>query len=153
MKIINIKKKIAIVVSRFNHFINKNLLSGALDILKRIGKIKKKNIKIITVPGAFEIPLIIKNLACKKKYNAIITLGAIIKGDTKHSEYISQQTSSGIAQISLDYNIPISYGILTTNNIAEAIDRSGGKMGNKGSEAALCALEMIKIIKKINQKN
>lgn len=156
MKIINEKitvknGKIAIVIARFNNFINENLLSGAIDTLKRIGKIKSKNITIIKVPGSFEIPIIIKNLIKFHKYDAIITLGTIIKGETEHYKYIAKQTSNGILKISIKKNIPISFGILITKNIEQAIERSGTKMGNKGSEAALCVLEMINIIKKIKK--
>ena len=140
---------ISIIISRFNEFINQNLLNGAVDTLKRIGQIKEENILVIKVPGAYELPLIAKNIANLKKYNAIIALGTIIKGNTSHSIYISQEVSAGLAKVSLKHNIPISFGILTTDNIEQAIERSGSKMGNKGIEAALCALEMINIIKKI----
>ncbi|BFI91221.1 6,7-dimethyl-8-ribityllumazine synthase [Enterobacterales bacterium endosymbiont of Anomoneura mori] len=141
--------KIAIIVSRFNEFINKSLLNGSIDILKRIGKILDNNITIIWVPGAFEIPLITQILANSKKYNAIIALGTIIKGETPHFKYISNSTISSISNVILKTEIPIIFGILTTDNIEQAINRSGIKLGNKGSEAALNALEMINIINNI----
>ncbi|CAL4324358.1 6,7-dimethyl-8-ribityllumazine synthase [Buchnera aphidicola] len=142
---------ISIIISRFNEFINQNLLNGTIDTLKRIGKVKEENILVIKVPGAYELPLIAKNIANLKKYNAIIALGTIIKGNTSHFKYISREVSSGLAKVSLKNNIPIAFGILTTENIEQAIERSGSKMGNKGVEAALCALEMINIIKKIKK--
>jgi 6,7-dimethyl-8-ribityllumazine synthase len=142
---------ISILISRFNEFINQNLLNGAVDTLKRIGQIKSENISIIKVPGAYELPLIAKNIANLKKYDAIIALGTVIKGNTPHFIHVSHAVSSGLSKISLENNIPISFGILTTNNIEQAIERSGTKMGNKGIEAALCALEMINIIKTIKK--
>ncbi|CAL4043714.1 6,7-dimethyl-8-ribityllumazine synthase [Buchnera aphidicola] len=142
---------ISIIISRFNEFINQNLLNGAINTLKRIGQIKEKNISIIKVPGAYELTLIAKNIANLKKYDAIIALGTIIKGNTSHFMHIAHEVSSGLARISLENNIPISFGILTTDNIEQAIERSGAKMGNKGIEAALCALEMINIIQTIKK--
>ncbi|WGS66240.1 6,7-dimethyl-8-ribityllumazine synthase [Enterobacteriaceae bacterium ET-AT1-13] len=158
MKIINStfntsNSTIAIVISRFNEFINKSLLKGSIDILKRIGKISDNNITIVWVPGAYEIPLITQLLANSKKYKAIITLGTIIKGETKHFEYISNSIISNISNIILKTEIPIILGILTTNNIEQAINRSGCKSGNKGIDAALNALEMINIINNIKNKN
>ncbi|XZR52807.1 MAG: 6,7-dimethyl-8-ribityllumazine synthase [Enterobacteriaceae bacterium] len=158
MKIINnifdtSDNKIAIIISRFNEFINKSLLNGSIDILKRIGKISENNIKIIWVPGAYEIPLIAKLLANSKKYDAIITLGTIIKGDTPHFNYISNSIISNISKITLNTEIPIILGILTTDNIEQAINRSGCKLGNKGIDSAFNALEMINIVKSIKNKD
>ncbi|WMC20266.1 MAG: 6,7-dimethyl-8-ribityllumazine synthase [Enterobacteriaceae bacterium PSpyr] len=141
---------IAIVVARFNDFINKTLLNGAIEILERIGKISNKNITIVWVPGAYELPLISQVLANSKKYNAIISLGTIIKGNTSHFNYISNSVSTNIINVSLKTEVPIIFGILTTNNIEQAINRAGCKSGNKGSEAALNALEMINIINTIH---
>ncbi|AAO27118.1 6,7-dimethyl-8-ribityllumazine synthase [Buchnera aphidicola str. Bp (Baizongia pistaciae)] len=140
------KKNIAIIISRYNNFINQHLLDGALDILKRIGQINQKNIPIIHVPGAYEIPIIASIISKQKKYNAIIALGTIIKGHTLHYSHISHAVNSGLTNISITNNIPISIGIITANNIEQAIERAGTKLGNKGSEAALTALEMINII-------
>lgn len=138
---------VAIVISRFNDFINNNLLNGALDTLKRIGQVKEKNITIVWVPGAYELPLIINILANTKKYDAIIALGTIINGDTNHSIFLAGECISGISKISLKTKIPITFGILTTKNIDQAIERAGTKSGNKGVEAAIAALEMINLLK------
>jgi len=140
--------KIGIVVSRFNIFITQKLLEGALDTLRR-HKVSEENIYITWVPGAFEIPLIAKKLAETKKFDAILCLGTIIRGATPHFEYIAAETSKGIAQVMLETGIPVIFGILTTDTIEQAIERAGTKVGNKGAEAALAALEMINLIKKI----
>ncbi|CUR53762.1 6,7-dimethyl-8-ribityllumazine synthase [Serratia symbiotica] len=147
--IINPDAHIAIAIVRFNNFINKNLLQGACDTLKRIGQIKEENITIVWIPGSYELPLIIRLLAITNKYDAIIALGTIIRGNTTHYQHIAHETSAGICNISLNTEIPITFGILTTDNIEQAIERAGTKLGNKGSEAALAALEMINIIKHI----
>lgn len=151
--ITNKKASIAIIISRFNEFINSNLLCGTLDTLIRIGQIKEENICQIYVPGTYEIPIIASYIAKYKKYNAIIALGTIIKGSTDHFKYIASDTYNSLSKISIKYFIPITLGILTTNNVEQAIERSGLKMGNKGSEAALAALEMINIIEKLKQNN
>uniref|UniRef100_A0A7C4JT37 6,7-dimethyl-8-ribityllumazine synthase n=1 Tax=Thermodesulfobacterium geofontis TaxID=1295609 RepID=A0A7C4JT37_9BACT len=140
--------KIGIVVSRFNIFITQKLLEGALDTLRR-HKVSEENIYITWVPGAFEIPLIAKKLAETKKFDAILCLGTIIRGATPHFEYIAAETSKGIAQVMLETGIPVIFGILTTDTIEQAIERAGTKAGNKGAEAALAALEMVNLIKKI----
>ncbi|MFN3550191.1 MAG: 6,7-dimethyl-8-ribityllumazine synthase [Endomicrobiia bacterium] len=137
-------KKICIIVSRFNDFITKHLLDGALDILLR-HEVEEKNIDIIWVPGSFEIPYICKSAALSKKYDGIIALGAIIKGDTSHNEYIAQETTKGIAQVMLETMLPIAYGIITPENIEQAIERAGTKQGNKGAQAALTLLELINL--------
>ena len=140
--------KIAIVAGRFNEFITSKLIGGALDVLKR-NDVSEENIDIAWVPGAFEIPLIAKKLANTQKYDAIITLGAIIKGSTPHFDYVCSEVSKGVAQISLQSELPVIFGVLTTNNIEEAIERAGTKAGNKGADAAFSAIEMINLIKEI----
>ncbi|XBC42184.1 MAG: 6,7-dimethyl-8-ribityllumazine synthase [Buchnera aphidicola (Meitanaphis elongallis)] len=142
--------KIAIIISRFNYFINQHLLNGALDILQRIGQVKNENITVIYVPGAFEIPIVTNIIANKKQYDAIITLGTIIKGSTTHFSLLSNEINARISEISIQYKIPISFGVIVADNIEQAIERSGTKIGNKGSESALVILEMINIIHAIN---
>ena len=140
--------KIGIVAGRFNEFITSKLVGGAVDVLKR-NDVNDEDIDIAWVPGAFEIPLIAKKMAESKKYDAIITLGAVIKGSTPHFDYVCAEVSKGVAQISLQTGLPIMFGVLTTNNIEEAIERAGTKAGNKGSDVAFGALEMIDLIKNI----
>ena len=140
--------KIAIVAGRFNEFITSKLVGGALDVLKR-NDVSEENIDIAWVPGAFEIPLITKKLAKTGKYDAIIALGAVIKGSTPHFDYVCAEVSKGVAQISLQTDLPVIFGVLTTNNIEEAIERAGTKAGNKGADAAFSAIEMINLIKEI----
>ena len=140
--------KIAIVAGRFNEFITSKLVGGALDVLKR-NDVSEENIDIAWVPGAFEIPLITKKLANTGKYDAIIALGAVIKGSTPHFDYVCAEVSKGVAQISLQTDLPVIFGVLTTNNIEEAIERAGTKAGNKGADTAFSAIEMINLIKEI----
>ncbi|EEX75631.1 6,7-dimethyl-8-ribityllumazine synthase [Leptotrichia hofstadii] len=140
--------RIAIVAGRFNEFITSKLVGGALDVLKR-NDVSEENIDIAWVPGAFEIPLIAKKLANTQKYDAIITLGTVIKGSTPHFDYVCAEVSKGVAQISLQSELPVIFGVLTTNNIEEAIERAGTKAGNKGADAAFSAIEMINLIKEI----
>ena len=142
------KNKFAIIVSRFNEFIGLNLLEGALDCLKK-HNCPENNIDIIKVPGAFEIPLTAQKLAEQKKYSAIICLGAVIRGATPHFDFVASATSNGISQVSLKYNIPIAFGVLTTDNVEQAIERAGTKSGNKGWDAALTAIEMADLANKI----
>lgn len=141
-------EKFFIVVSRFNEFISSKLLSGALDELKRHG-IEENNIDIAWVPGAFEIPLVAKKAAKTGKYNAVIALGAVIKGSTSHYDYVCAEVSKGVASVSLETEIPVIFGVLTTDNIEQAIERAGTKSGNKGSDAAKSAIEMANLIKQI----
>ena len=141
-------EKFCIILSRFNDFIGSKLLSGAVDELKRHG-VADENIDIVKVPGAFVIPLAAQKCAKSGKYNAIITLGAIIRGATTHFEYVSAELSKGIAQISLQTGIPVIFGVLTTENIEQAIERAGTKAGNKGSDAAKSAIEMANLMKLI----
>jgi len=140
--------KFAIIVSRFNEFIGQKLLEGAIDCLKK-HNCPDENIEVIKVPGAFEIPLAAEVLAEGKKYDAIICLGAVIRGATPHFDYVAGSASKGIAEVSLKYKIPVSFGVLTTDNIEQAIERSGTKSGNKGWDAALTAIEMADLIKKL----
>ena len=139
----------ALVVGRFNSFVVENLLEGAIDTLTRHG-IKNEQIEIIRVPGAFELPLAVKKVADKGKYDAIIALGAVIRGGTPHFEYVAGECVKGIAQVALDSAIPVSFGVLTVDTIEQAIERSGTKAGNKGGEAALSAMEMVSLIKSID---
>ena len=139
-------EKFCIIISRFNEFIGSKLLSGAIDELVRHG-VKDSNIDVIWVPGAFEIPLIAKKAAKTGKYNAIITLGAVIKGSTSHYDYVCAEVSKGTASVSLETGIPVIFGVLTCDNIEQAIERAGTKAGNKGSDAAKAAIEMANIVK------
>lgn len=141
-------EKFCIVISRFNEFIGSKLLSGAIDELKRHG-VNEKNIDVVWTPGAFEIPLVAKRCAKSGKYNAIITLGAIIKGSTSHYDYVCAELSKGIAQVGLETEVPVLFGVLTTENIEQAIERAGTKAGNKGSDAAKAAIEMANLLKEI----
>ncbi len=140
--------KFAIVVSRFNEFITNKLLDGAVDALLRHGA-SEQNIDIIKVPGSFEIPLTAKKIAEKKSYDAIICLGTIIRGATPHFEYIASEAAKGIATASLETGVPIAFGILTTDTIEQAVERAGSKSGNKGWDAALVAIEMAQLLKKL----
>ncbi len=141
-------EKFCIILSRFNDFIGSKLLSGALDELKRHG-VSDDNIDIVKVPGAFEIPITAQKFAQSGKYNAIITLGAVIRGATAHFDYVSAEVSKGIAQVSLQTGVPVIFGVLTTDNIEQAIERAGTKAGNKGSDAAKSAIEMANLLKLI----
>lgn len=141
-------EKFCIIVSRFNEFIGGKLLSGAIDELKRHG-VEDSNIDIVWCPGAFEIPLIAKKCAKTGKYSAIITLGAVIKGSTSHYDYVCAEVSKGVASVSLDTGIPVIFGVLTTENLEQAIERAGTKAGNKGADAAKSAIEMANLVKAI----
>lgn len=139
---------IGIIVGRFNDFISSKLLSGALDGLKRHG-VDEDNIEIVYVPGAFEIPLVAKKMASKDKYDAVICLGAVIRGSTPHFEYVSSEVAKGIANVSLQSGCPVIFGVLTTDSIEQAIERAGTKAGNKGYDAAISAIEMANLLKEI----
>ncbi|MBF0298080.1 MAG: 6,7-dimethyl-8-ribityllumazine synthase [Oligoflexia bacterium] len=140
--------RIAIVASRFNEFIVGKLLSGAIDSLVR-HKGNRDNLTIAWVPGSFEIPLVAKKLAASKRYDAIVCLGAIIRGNTPHFDYVANEVTKGVAHVSLESGLPVIFGVLTTDNIEQAIERAGTKAGNKGSEAMNTAIEMIDLLKKI----
>ncbi|KZN43692.1 6,7-dimethyl-8-ribityllumazine synthase [Pseudoalteromonas luteoviolacea] len=142
-------KKFAIVISRFNDFIGSSLLEGAVDELKRTGSVKEEDITVVYVPGAVELPLAAKRLAMKKEHDAIIALGVIIRGGTPHFDLVANESNKGLASVSLDYDIPVAFGVLTTESIEQAIERAGTKMGNKGGEAALGALEMVNVLEQI----
>jgi len=141
--------RIAIAIARFNNFINESLLDGAIDALKRIGQISDDNITVVWVPGAYELPLAVCALAETKRYDAIVALGTVIRGGTAHFEYVAGGASAGLSQVAMDSQIPVAFGVLTTENIEQAIERAGTKAGNKGAEAALTVLEMINVIKAI----
>lgn len=141
-------EKFCIVIARFNEFIGSKLLSGAIDELIRHGA-REDNIDVVWCPGAFEIPLIAKKAAKTGKYNAIITLGAVIKGSTSHYDYVCAEVSKGVASVGLETGIPVIFGVLTCDNIEQAIERAGTKAGNKGSDAAKSAIEMANLISKI----
>jgi 6,7-dimethyl-8-ribityllumazine synthase len=143
-------KKFAIVVSRFNDFITEKLLGGAMDALLRTGALEE-NIYIVKVPGAFEIPLAAKKLAQKGRYDAVICLGAVIRGATPHFEYVSSEVSKGIAQVSLESDTPVIFGVVTTDTIEQAIERAGTKSGNKGWSAAMSAVEMANLVEAVDQ--
>jgi 6,7-dimethyl-8-ribityllumazine synthase len=138
-------KKFGIVVARFNSFISERLLEGALDSLLRSG-VAEADIEVVRVPGAYEIPLIAKKLAASQKYDALICLGAVIRGATPHFDVVVNEVSKGTAQVSLDTGVPVLFGVLTTETIEQAIERAGTKAGNKGGEVAIAAIEMANII-------
>jgi 6,7-dimethyl-8-ribityllumazine synthase len=140
--------KFGIIIARFNEFISGKLLTGCLDGLKRHGA-DDKNIDVIWSPGAFEIPLIAKKMAAGKKYDAVICLGAVIRGATPHFDYVAAEVSKGVAQAGLETGFPVIFGVLTTDNIEQAIERAGTKSGNKGFDAALAAIEMANLMKEI----
>ncbi|WP_428908389.1 6,7-dimethyl-8-ribityllumazine synthase [Niallia sp. Krafla_26] len=142
--------KVAIVVARFNEFINGRLLAGAEDALKRHG-VEDENVEIFWVPGAFEIPLTAQKLAETKKYDAVITLGSVIRGATPHFDYVSSEVAKGVAAAGMDTGLPIIFGVLTTDTIEQAIERAGTKAGNKGYDAAVTAIELADLYRKISK--
>jgi 6,7-dimethyl-8-ribityllumazine synthase len=143
-KLISKNTKYAVLVSRFNEFINKKLLEGALDCLQRHGALEKE-IEIIWVPGAFELPLVAQKAATSKNYDAVLCLGTVIRGATPHFDYVSSEVSKGVANVGLATGIPVIFGVLTTDSIEQAIERAGTKVGNKGWDAALSAIEMVNL--------
>lgn len=147
-KVVSTGIRVGIVVSRFNEFITSKLLSGAIDGLVR-HNVREDDIQVAWVPGAFEIPLIVSKMAKSGKYDAVIALGAVIRGSTSHYEYVCSEVSKGIATVSLNSDIPVMFGILTTENIEQAIERAGTKAGNKGYDCALGAIEMVNLIREI----
>ncbi|GHF81013.1 6,7-dimethyl-8-ribityllumazine synthase [Thalassotalea marina] len=142
-------KKFAIVVSRFNHFIVDSLLEGAIDTLKRHGNVAEQDITVIKVPGAYELPLVAKKAAAKGEFDAIIAIGAVIRGGTPHFDFVAGECNKGLAQVALEAEVPVSFGVITTDSIEQAIERAGTKAGNKGGEAALGALEMVNVLSQI----
>ena len=149
-KLVSEDIKVGIIVARFNEFITSKLLSGALDTLTR-HEINEENIQVAWGPGAFEIPLIASKMAESGKYDAVICLGAVIRGSTSHYDYVCNEVSKGIASVSLKSGIPVMFGVLTTENIEQAIERAGSKAGNKGSECAEGAIEMVNLIREIQK--
>ena len=140
--------KFAIIVSRFNDFITGKLLDGAVDGLLRHGA-KEEDIEVIKIPGAFEIPLTAKKVASKGSYNAVICLGTVIRGATPHFDYVAAEVSKGVASVSLETGVPVAFGVLTTDTIEQAVERAGTKSGNKGFDAAMTAIEMAQVFKKL----
>lgn len=140
--------KFTIVVSRFNGYIVEGLLSGAVDTLKRHG-VNENNITVVRVPGAFELPLVVKKVAQKGDVDAVIALGTVIRGGTPHFEYVAGECAGGLARVALDAELPVSFGVLTTDTIEQAIERSGTKAGNKGVDAAMSALEMVSLMRNL----
>jgi len=141
--------RFAIVASRFNEFIVDSLLRGAVDALLRHGA-GEKQIEIIRVPGAFDLPFVVKRVAASKRYDAIVALGAVIRGATPHFDYVAGQCAAGLARVSLETGIPVAFGVLTTDTIEQAIERAGTKAGNKGADAALCALELANLLRRLD---
>jgi 6,7-dimethyl-8-ribityllumazine synthase len=141
--------RVAIVAARFNDFVVSRLVEGAVDALVRHGA-SEKNIEVVRVPGAYEMPLVVKKLAMTRRYDAIVALGAVIKGDTAHFDFVAGECSSGVARASLDSGVPVGFGVLTCDTFEQAIDRAGGKAGNKGAEAALAALETHNLLKRLD---
>ena len=140
--------RFGIVVSRFNSFITERLLEGALDCLRRHG-CREEDIEVVWVPGSFEIPLVAKKMAKGNRYDGVIALGAVIRGETPHFDYVAAEVSKGIAAVSLETEKPVVFGVLTTDTVEQAIDRAGTKAGNKGWEAALTAVEMVNLLKEV----
>ncbi len=140
--------KFGIIVSRFNDFISSRLVEGAMDALVRHGATEEQ-VSVIKVPGAFEIPLTAKKLAESGRYDAVICLGAVIRGSTPHFDYVAAEVSKGIASVSLESRIPVTFGVLTTDNLEQAIERAGSKSGNKGYDVAMAAIEMVNLFKEL----
>ncbi|MEW5914374.1 MAG: 6,7-dimethyl-8-ribityllumazine synthase [Thermodesulfobacteriota bacterium] len=140
--------RFALVASRFNDFITSKLLEGALDALKRHGA-NEQDLTVVWVPGSFEIPLVTRRLAKSGKYDAVLALGAVIRGSTPHFDYVAAEVSKGVAQVGLETGVPVIFGVLTTDTIEQAIERAGTKAGNKGADAALAAVEMVDLLKNL----
>jgi len=141
--------RFALVAARFNDFVVEPLLRGAVDALRRHG-VGDKQIEIVRVPGAFDIPIVARKLALSRRYEALIALGAVIRGQTPHFDYVAGECASGIARISLESGIPIAFGVLTTDTVEQAVDRAGGKGGNKGADAAMVAIEMANLLRRLD---
>jgi 6,7-dimethyl-8-ribityllumazine synthase len=140
--------RFCIVTTRFNEFVVEPLLRGALDALKRHG-VSEKQIEIVRVPGAFDMPIAVRKLALSRRYEALIALGAVIRGQTPHFDYVAGECASGLARIALESGVPVAFGVLTTDTMEQAVDRAGGKAGNKGADAALASLEMANLLRKL----
>jgi 6,7-dimethyl-8-ribityllumazine synthase len=141
--------RFGIVAARFNDFVVEPLLRGALDALKRHGAAEKQ-IEIVRVPGAFDIPIVARRLAMSHRYEAIIALGAVVRGQTPHFDYVAGECASGLARIALETGVPIAFGVLTTDTMEQAVDRAGGKAGNKGADAAMAAIEMANLLRRLD---
>jgi 6,7-dimethyl-8-ribityllumazine synthase len=137
-----------VVAARFNEFVVEPLMRGALDALKRHGVLDKQ-IEIVRVPGAFEMPIVVRKLALSQRYDAIITLGAVIRGETPHFDYVAGECAGGIARVALETGVPVAFGVLTTDTVDQAMDRAGGKAGNKGADCALVAIEMANLLRRL----
>jgi 6,7-dimethyl-8-ribityllumazine synthase len=140
--------RFAFVAARFNDFVVEPLIRGALDALKRHGA-SEKQIEIVRVPGAFDIPIVARKMALSRRYDALIALGAVVRGQTPHFDYVAGECASGIARIALESGVPIAFGVLTTDTMEQAVDRAGGKAGNKGADAALSAIEMANLLRRL----
>jgi 6,7-dimethyl-8-ribityllumazine synthase len=141
--------RFAFIAARFNDFVVEPLIRGALDALKRHGS-SEKQIEIVRVPGAFDIPIVARKLALSRRYDALIALGAVVRGQTPHFDYVAGECASGLARIALESGIPIAFGVLTTDTMEQAVDRAGGKAGNKGADAALAAIEMANLLRRLD---
>jgi 6,7-dimethyl-8-ribityllumazine synthase len=140
--------RFAILASRFNEFVVDRLVQGALDLLRRHG-VSEKQIDIVRVPGAFDMPVVARKLAVSRRYDAIVALGAVIRGETSHFDYVAGECASGLARVSSDTGIPVAFGVLTTENTEQAVDRAGGKAGNKGADAAASAIELVNLLRRL----
>jgi 6,7-dimethyl-8-ribityllumazine synthase len=140
--------RIAFVAARFNEFVVEPLVRGALDALKRHG-VTEKQVEIVRVPGAFEIPIVLRKLALSRRYDALVALGAVIRGDTPHFDYVAGECAGGVSRVALESGVPIAFGVLTTETVEQAMDRAGGKAGNKGADAALTAIEMVNLLRRL----
>ena len=142
--------KVAVVVARFNNYITDRLLEGALDALRRAGA-TDGDVTVVKVPGSWELPVAAKALAAQKRYDAIVALGAVIRGDTPHFDYVAGQAATGLASVQQETGVPVAFGVLTTNTVEQAIERTGGKSGNKGYDAAMTAIEMADLVRRLRQ--
>lgn len=142
-------KTFAIVVSRFNSFIVESLLEGAIDALKRQGNVADGDITVVRVPGAYELPVAAKRIAANGKFDAIIAIGAVIRGGTPHFDFVAGECNKGLAQVAMEFTTPVAFGVITTDSIEQAIERAGTKAGNKGADAALSALEMVNVLSQL----
>jgi 6,7-dimethyl-8-ribityllumazine synthase len=142
--------RFAIIVGRFNSFISERLLAGALDALTRSG-CTEENIEIVRVPGSWEMPVVARELVKMKRHDAIIALGAVIRGDTPHFDYVAGEMARGLAEVARESGVPVAFGVLTTNNVEQAVDRAGAKSGNKGFDAAMSAIEMANLMRRLRQ--
>ncbi|MEM0910813.1 MAG: 6,7-dimethyl-8-ribityllumazine synthase [Pseudomonadota bacterium] len=144
-------KKFVVVVARFNSFVVESLLDGALDTLERHGEVNPDDITVVRVPGAYELPVVTKKLVASGKFDAVVALGAVIRGGTPHFDFVAGECNKGLAQVAMDSVIPVAFGVITTDSIEQAIERSGTKAGNKGAEAAHSALEMVNVLAAIDE--